>query len=455
MTGDDGDRGATVGQLAAALRSGTVTAAGLAARALERAERFGRPLTAVAALTAERAAAEAAAADARLADGDPDPLLGIPYGVKDIIAARGAPTSWGVPSLLERVVDTDATAVDRLHRRGAVLVAKLVTTSLAGGGGVTRPGLSAHGQARNPWAPDRYAGGSSGGSAIAVALGVVPFALGSETGGSVVQPAAFCGITGYRPTWGRIPRAGMMRLSSSLDKLGVLARTADDCRLVAAALAGVGPADAGAARLVVGIADDEVATVAPPLRAVARRGLDGLAGLVDDVRSAEIAVDVGYGAALELMVNADAHRELHDLITDPATVLADAGQHERLRAAADLPAAAYAGAQAVQARARAEFDRVFATVDVLAGVSLSDQPQRLDEPRQPRGSASVADRLLAAANLAGLPGVAVPCGLDDDGLPVSLHLVGPRGADETLLELAARFQRVTDHHRRMPPRAAG
>ncbi|GAA0714045.1 amidase [Dactylosporangium roseum] len=440
----------------------------LAGRCLDRADRAGRPFGSIAALAADRAMAEAVAADARIAAGDPDPLLGIPYGVKDVIAARGAPTSWGVTSLRDRILDEDATVVDRLGRRGGVLVAKLVTSSLAGGGGTDRPGVSAHGQARNPWAPDRFPGGSSSGSAIAVALGAVPYALGSETGGSVVQPAAFCGVTGYRPTWSRIPRTGMMALSAKLDKVGVLARTAADCALVAEALIGPDGIDddcrpepavparqPAVDRLVVGISPNDLDRVADPMRATARRGLDELAALVGEVRPVEISREIGYSAAIELIVSADAHRSLSDLIWSPDVELADAGQLARLRAARDIPAAAYAEALDVQRQAREQFANVFREVDLVVGVSISDQPQLRDEPRRPRGSTSVADRLLAAANLAGLPGVAVPCGLDDDGLPVSLHLVGPRHSDRLLLAVASHYQQHTSHHQLRPTTSVG
>ncbi|WP_405097576.1 amidase [Micromonospora sp. NBC_01412] len=440
----------------------------LVGRCLDRAEHAGRQFGSIAALATDRAMAEATAADARLASGDTDPLLGIPYGVKDVIAARGAPTSWGATCLRDRVLDEDATVVDRLSRRGGVLVAKVVTSSLAGGGGLDRPGMSAHGQARNPWAPDRFPGGSSSGSAIAVALGVVPYALGSETGGSVVQPAAFCGVTGYRPTWGLIPRTGMMTLSARLDKVGVLAQTAADCALVAAAMIGPDGIDEDARpeptvpaqrpafdRLVVGISPNELDQVADPMRATARRGLDELEALVGEVRSVEISRELGYAGAIELIVTADAHQSLSSLIWSPDVELADAGQLARLRAARGIPAAAYAEALDVQRLAREQFANVFREVDLVVGVSMSDQPQLRDEPRRPRGSASVADRLLAAANLAGLPGVAVPCGLDDDGLPVSLHLVGPRHSDRLLLAIASHYQQHTSHHQLRPTPCVG
>ncbi len=454
----------SIGELGAALRAGAVSAVELARQALARATSLGHPYVAIAALTTARAEAEASAADARLRSGASDPLLGIPYGAKDIIAARGAPTSWGATSLLEQILDQDAAVVDRLHHRGAVLAAKLVTSPLAGGGGTDRPGLSAHGQPHNPWAPERYAGGSSSGSAIAVALGIVPFALGSETGGSTIQPAAYCGVTGYRPTWGLIPRTGVMCLSARLDKVGVLARTAEDCAVVADALSGPDGTDAdcldppaGAAaepavdRLVLGISPGDLDRVAPAMRGTGRRGLDELSALVGEVRPAEIAPEIGYGPAIEVIVSVDAERSLRDLVWSQATELPDPGQLARLRAARDIPPADYAHALEIQELTRREFARIFTSVDLLAGVSVSDQPQRRDVPRRRRGSASVADRLLAAANLAGLPGVAIPCGLDDDGFPVSLHLVGPRHRDRMLLAVAARYQRATRHHLLRPP----
>jgi aspartyl-tRNA(Asn)/glutamyl-tRNA(Gln) amidotransferase subunit A len=456
-------RGASVVELAAALRSGAVTAVELARYAAKRAETIGRKHTAIAAMTDGRAIREATRADARLAEGDAGPLVGIPYGAKDIIAARGAPTSWGVTSLVAREIDEDATVVDRLHRAGCVLVAKLTTTGLAGGGGVSSPGASVHGQPRNPWAPDRYTGGSSSGSATAVALGIVPFALGSETGGSVINPAGHCGVTGYRPTWGLIPRSGVMMLSARLDKVGLLARTAEDCAHVADAIAGPDGTDEDCRaaelaepkpvdRVRLGISPREQDNVAESVRVCARRCLDELAQLVGEVRAAEIPADIGYASAIETIMLVDAAASLRSLIWSPDVELADQEQLHRLRGAeSTVSRADYARADDVRGATAASFREVFRDVDVLATVGSPAQPQLLDAPRRPRGSATVSERMLSAANLAGLPGVSIPCGLDDEGLPVSIHLVGPAHSDRLLLAVAARFQEVTDHHRRLPP----
>src|SRR5262245_22517975 len=158
-----------------------------------------------------------------LAAGDAPILAGIPYGAKDLIAARGAPTTWGSPAFRDQRFTTDATVVARLGRRGAVLAAKTTLPEFAGGGRPRVPGASIHGSGRNPWDPSRYSGGSSMGSGIVVASGLVPYALGSETAGSILSPATHCGVTGLRPTYGLVPRTGAMALSWTLDKIGVMA----------------------------------------------------------------------------------------------------------------------------------------------------------------------------------------------------------------------------------------
>jgi aspartyl-tRNA(Asn)/glutamyl-tRNA(Gln) amidotransferase subunit A len=243
-----------------------------------------------------------------------------------------------------------------------------------------------------------------------------------------------------------------MCLSPTLDKVGVLARTAQDCRLVSAAIAEAeDPQEArGVDGLTVGMAPDEFDAVAPTMRETGRRGLAELAALVGATVSMEISRDLPYGPAIETIISVDAADSLHELIWAHDTVLADPGQLVRLRAGAQVGEAEHAQAEEVRARAKDEFVRAFGEVDVIAALSQSAPPQRRDEPRQPRHTAAVSDRLLAAANLAGLPGVAVPCGLDDLGLPVSLHIVGPAGSDLTLLALADRFQQATPYHRLLP-----
>src|SRR5205807_8323131 len=171
------------------------------------------------------------------------PLLGIPYGAKDLLAARGAPTTWGAPPYRDQVFDEDAAVDERLRWAGAVLAAKLAMVELAGGGGYRYPSASLQGPGRNPWNTERWSGGSSSGSGAAVGAGLVPFAIGSETAGSIGTPSAYCGVTGLRPTYGLVSREGARALSCTRDKLGPMARTADDCAPVLEAIAGADAAD--------------------------------------------------------------------------------------------------------------------------------------------------------------------------------------------------------------------
>ena len=235
---------ASIRKLGKKLRDGKFSSVELTEFFLERLERLGPKFNAVATVTTELALAQARQADRELADGqDRGPLHGIPCGVKDLLATRGIPTSWGAAPLKDQVFDADATVVVKLREAGAVLAAKLAMVEIAGGLGYQQSNASFTGPGLNPWDTSRWSGGSSSGPGAAVGGGLVPFAIGSETWGSIMNPAAFCGITGLRPTYGRVSRHGAMALSWTMDKLGPMGRTADDCGLVLAAIAGVDPAD--------------------------------------------------------------------------------------------------------------------------------------------------------------------------------------------------------------------
>jgi Asp-tRNA(Asn)/Glu-tRNA(Gln) amidotransferase A subunit family amidase len=219
--------------LAHLLRSRQVTATELTTMYLARLKRFNGQLNCVAALTESRAMEEAAAADKEIGAGRHRGVLhGIPYGVKDIIAARGAPTRWGAPPLESQVFDEDATVVARLRDAGAVLLAKLTTGEMAFGD------QWAGGRTNNPWRPEEGSSGSSAGSGAATAAGLVAFAIGSDTGGSILSPAVRCGIVGLRPTFGRVSRHGVMAAGTTLDKIGPMCRHAQDCAIVLRAIAG-------------------------------------------------------------------------------------------------------------------------------------------------------------------------------------------------------------------------
>src|SRR5438270_11967855 len=205
---------------------------------LERLERLGPKYNALAELTPELALAQAKRADRALRGGNAaSPLTGVPDGAKELLATEQIPRRWGAPPYRDQVFDYDATVVAKLHDAGAVLAAKLAMVELAGGG-YHYASASLHGPGLNPWNLDHWAGGSSSGSGSAVAAGLVPYALGSETWGSIMTPSAFCGISGLRPTWGLVSRFGAMELAWSMDKVGPMAHSAEDCGWILQAIAG-------------------------------------------------------------------------------------------------------------------------------------------------------------------------------------------------------------------------
>src|SRR5467141_543065 len=221
------------------LRQKKASATELATYFLDRLERIGPRYNAVVTVTRERALAEATQADREIGQGKwRGPLHGIPYGVKDLLATRDIPTTWGAEPYRRQTFDYDATVVRKLREAGAVLVAKLAMVELAGGFHYNNPDASFTGPGRTPWNTDYWSGGSSSGPGAAVAAALVPFAIGSETSGSILTPAAYCGVTGLRPTYGLVSRHGAMALAWTMDKLGPLGRSGEDCGIVLAIIAG-------------------------------------------------------------------------------------------------------------------------------------------------------------------------------------------------------------------------
>src|SRR6266540_1269919 len=239
---------APVGELAELLKTKKISSDALTRAYLERLEKIGPKLGAVVTVTRDLALEQARAADQEIKAGRyRGSLHGVPYGAKDLLATKGIPTTWGAEPYKDQVFDHDATAVRRLREAGAVLVAKLAMVELAGAFGYNNANASFTGPGRTPWNTDYWSGGSSSGSGAAVAAGLVAFAIGSETSGSIITPAAYCGVSGLRPTYGRVSRHGAMALSWTLDKLGPMCRCADDCGLVLAAIAGKDRLDPSAA----------------------------------------------------------------------------------------------------------------------------------------------------------------------------------------------------------------
>ncbi len=448
------------------LRSRRVSAVELAERSLDRLERFGPTYNAVVRVLRAPALAEARERDAELARGkDRGPLHGIPYGVKDLLSVEGAPPTWGAADYRNRLYQGDATVVRRLRRAGAVLCAKLAMVELAGGMGYRLAFASYNGPGRTPWDPARWSGGSSSGPGAAVAAGLVPFAIGSETWGSLQYPAAFCGVTGLRPTFGRVSRHGAMALSPTMDKLGPLARSAEDCGLVLAAIAGPDPADpaaigrrfdpsvpAPARRYRIGVLRGTLDRTQPEVTRNFEASLEVLREIADVEHGLELP-DYPWDAMAGLVLDAEAASAFEPLVLS--------GRVTRLTSPEDR-VGGYAG-QVVLARdylralrlrrpAAAALDRLLGQVDALAAPTLPtvawpvDVPLAEASPEFPGGT-SVA----GAANLCGVPALFLKNGTGEGGLPTSLQLTGRTLSEATLLDLGMYYQNRTQFHRERPP----
>ena len=404
-------------------------------------------------------------------------MLGIPYGAKDLLAAKGAPTTWGAPPYRDQVIDLDATAVAKLRRAGAVLAAKLAMVELAGGGGYRYPSASLQGPGRNPWNVERWSGGSSSGSGSAVGAGLVPYALGSETSGSIGTPSAYCGVTGLRPTYGLVSRYGAMALSWTLDKIGPMARSADDCAVVLEAIAGPDgadptvsgrrfkPMDARAAtaavkRARVAFAQEDIDDHASPeAKRALEQGVAEFGRLAPKFVRAALPV-MPFGPLVSTVYAAEGSTIFAELIEgDRFEELVDRRQKAGLRASLDIRARDYLQAMRLRTAVSAGFAEIFTDADVILSVgrTITATPitQALDIPGMTASNPQASKRpgntgLIAAGNLAGLPAIFFPCGFGTDGLPVGLQLVGPPFSEPLLVALASAYQRATDHHTKRP-----
>ncbi len=422
-------------------------------------------------VTPERALADARAAEAELAAGRwRGPLHGVPYGLKDLLDTKGIRTTFGAAPFADRIPERDATVARRLAEAGAVLLGKLSMVELAGGLGYHTGEAALNGPCRTPWDLARWAGGSSSGAGSAVAAGLVPFAIGSETWGSITCPAAFCGVTGLRPTYGVLSRAGAMALSYTLDKLGPMARSAEDCGIVLSVLAGADPRDPSSiapppglsrvrAELPVGIrvavldfpAKPEVSAGARRAFADAQAVFRAAGALLEPAR----LPDLPFEPVASLLVDAEGANAFEELIRSGRTRLLADRSHAKKKPEDYLPranAADYVRAMRVRGEIQRALAGFFARYDLVLAPNLPYAPPRVEEVFDELFSAP--DPLGAAGNAAGLPAIALPMGLVS-GLPVSLQLVAPPLEESRLLAAAALFQSRTAHHLARPPLAAG
>ena len=476
----------SLAELAAGLAAKEFSAVELARHFIARIDAANEGLNAFLTVTTERALADAARADAARAAGRAGPLTGLPVAHKDIFCTDGIRTSCGSRMLDGFIAPYDATVVERLQAAGTVLLGKTNMDEFAMGSSNEN---SYYGPVRNPWDRGKVPGGSSGGSAAAVAARLVPAATGTDTGGSIRQPAALVGVSGIKPTYGRVSRYGMIAFASSLDQAGVLAPSAADCALLLGAMAGFDPRDSTSVDVPV---PDYVAELEAPLRGK-RIGVlkeffaEGLEGPTGALVEAAIALLREQGAEIvevscpnlplsvpTYYVVAPAEcssnlsrfdgvrfghrckepRDLMDLYKRSRGEGFGAEVKRRIMTGTYVLSAGYYDAyylkaQKVRSLITADFRRAFETVDLLVGPT-SPTPAfaigaKVDDPI----TMYLNDIYTIGANLAGLPAMSVPCGFVG-ALPVGLQLIGPHFGESRLLAAAHAYQRETDFHRRLP-----
>ena len=456
-----------VRRIGALLRERKTTSVALTELSLSRLETLGPKFNAVVTVMRDSALAEARGADAEIAAGKwRGPLHGIPYGVKDLLATKGVPTTWGAEPYRNQVFDHDATVVRKLREAGAVLVAKLAMVELAGGMGYNHADASFTGPGKTPWNTAFRSGGSSSGPGAAVSAGLVSFAIGSETSGSILTPSAYCGVTGLRPTYGLVSRHGAMALSWTLDKLGPMTRGADDAALVLAAMAGADPLDESCVGREfewdgpsqrkkawrIAVPKGCVEKVQPAVRENFEKALASYGTAITVTRDVEWP-DFAWGPAVSAIVSAEGATAFLELL--------ESGDAGKLRCPADrtggyssllLPAVDYIQAMRLRRPMRAAMAKLFETYDAIATPTRATVAYPADlnfEDAYP--GVSGGPPVIPAGNLAGLPALSLPCGFGENGLPTSLTFLGPAFGERTLAELGAAYQSSTDWHLRRPP----
>jgi aspartyl-tRNA(Asn)/glutamyl-tRNA(Gln) amidotransferase subunit A len=458
----------SITELNARLRAKEFSCVELTRAFCDRLERIAPRYNALALSLREQALRQARSVDSDLKLGRTrGPLQGIPYGAKDLLAVQKQPTTWGARPYAGQVFDYDAQVVEKLNKTGAILIGKLAMVELAGGGDYLMAGASLTGPGLNPWDRTRWSGGSSSGPGAAVAAGLVTFAIGSETSGSILTPSAFCGVTGLRPTYGLVSRTGAMALSWTLDKLGPMCRSAEDCGLVLQQIAGPDPEDSGSAGrsfhytpqygrkpaditigyMPVDFQDGAQPSAQPALRA-AFEVVKSLGVKLKEIQLPQFP----YGELVSTIIAGEAGSIFEDLIrSGKVDQLADPHQIAGLKAMLDLPATEYLRAMRVRTLVKQAFRDLFLNCDmVLAPSRLGPAPKAaepLDTPGPPTRSRS---GLIPGGNLAGLPAISLPCGFAE-GLPVGISLLGRPFYENQLIGIGNLFQKQTDWHRRRPP----
>lgn len=476
----------TVAELSRQIARKSLSPVELTKAYLDRTAALDPKLALVITLTREQALKAAADAEAEIKRGRVRSVLhGIPYGAKDLLDTKGIKTTWGSIVFKDRVPDRDATVIEKLTASGAVLIAKLTMSEFAGGS--TRSNLVPF--PHNPWKLDRTTFGSSSGPGAATAAGMVGFSIGSETGGSIVGPAANCGISGLRPTYGRVSRFGCMTLSWSLDKIGPMARSAVDVGLILEVIAGPDPKDFTAnatpfkfradpgkiSGRKIGVVRHEFDLVNAANQPVFTKALDALkqAGFVlEDV----VLPDRPYNEVYNLVCNAEAGTFFKPLYDDKRIDgMYSTDRRADWMAASLLPASDYITAQRVRAAITADVDAVLAHYTAVVAPTMGNGASRIEPATGGRaagggaagagaagaggGAAGGGGRgtnrgpgpvLTRLANITGIPGISIPCGFDGENLPLGLHIVARAWDEQAVLDVAMAYQRDTTFHLARP-----
>ena len=454
----------TVRELGDRIRTHKLSPVDLTEAYLARSEKIGARLNAYATLTRDRALREARAAEKEIGAGKyRGPLHGIPYAAKDLLAAKGYPTTWGARPYAGQSFDFDANVIRRLGEAGAILIGKAAMIELAGGMGYRFGTASISGGAKNPWNETCWTCGSSSGSGAIAAAALAAFAIGTETWGSIICPSTYCGVSGLRPTFGRVGRGGAMALSYTMDKIGPMARSADDCGLVLQALAGhdrddamslahgefAYPRETQRTPLTIGWVKNAWKDMQPDVESATRNARDVLAkagAKIVDVElpegpwevAAGITISVEGASAFDSLIESGRVSQL----TDPLSRL---GGYVN----STVPGADYVRAQRIRSILQRRIDAIFDEVDVIAAASLPIAATSMETNLET--DLAFSDPLGGIGNFCGLPAIGVPSGFTSKNLPAGLQFIGRVLDDDKVRAAANLFQSKTDWHRRRPP----
>lgn len=470
------------------LKKKEVSAVELTRAVLDRVAALDDKVGAYITVTGEQALEQAATADRAIAAGKITPLTGIPLGIKDLMCTRDITTTCASKILENFVPPYNATVVEKLNRAGAVTVGKLNMDEFAMGSSTENSALK---KTRNPWDLGRIPGGSSGGSAAAVAVDLCLGALGSDTGGSIRQPASHCGVVGMKPTYGRVSRYGLVAFASSLDQIGPLAKDTRDCALLMNAISGYDPKDS-----------TSVPRDVPDYTAALKAGLQGIRagipreytdkeGMDPDVSAAvKAAIDKLQDLGVECVEVSLPHTEycvaVYYVIA-PCEASSNLARYDGVKyghrdKAADslIPMyrstrsvgfgpevqrriiigtyclsagyydAYYTKASQVRTLITRDFKSAFETCDVILSAVAPEPAFKIGENADDPLKMYLSDIFTLSANLAGIPGMSIPCGFSQAGLPIGLQILGPHFSEETLLKVAYNFEQATEFHKRKP-----